>query len=368
MPTEALLNLSGTGNKACKQLLLEKQRFNNSGESWVNEGTAANFLKIKINPPLDDETQMKTSHRNVALLLAILSCTGCARTVVVENWSLAEAELQGIDRIAISTLSGPQRLGIDLADQVTETIREQRSVQVRRTPQTPNSAIEAANLGRVAGADAILIGRVKFNRGGAYNIGGMQVQVGEFKHTISVEYQLIDTHTEQIRLSKTVTHSRSGEDDALGTNQQQELLAKVLSLCVNDVAQSIAPIATDIKIELARAGWGAPDGVADGSRAAANGNWAEAEHHWNDAVAQDPDCHAALFNLGVASEARNDFAQAHRYYQSAHAKQGGSKYDQAVARTRTAATNYAQVVQRRERKPTASNGFNIVRLPAMSVR
>ena len=196
----------------------------------------------------------------------------------------------------------------------------------------------------------------------------MQVQIGEFKHTISVEYLLIDTHTEQIRLSKTVTHSRSGEDDVLGQSQQKELLATVLSLCVNDVAQSIAPIATDLEIELARAGWGAPDGVAAGSRAAANGNWDEAERHWNDAVAQAPDCHAALFNLGVASEARHDFAQAQHYYQSAQTKQGGSKYDQAVSRTRTAAANYAQVVQQRERKPTPGNGFKIVRLPAMSVR
>ena len=84
------------------------------------------------------------------------------------------------------------------------------------------------------------------------------------------------------------------------------------------VADRIAPHQTTVRAQLAVATFSrGATAILSGNRSAQQGDWTAAEQRWQAALEANPQSAAALYNLGLAHEARQDFAQAQELYAAA---------------------------------------------------
>jgi len=75
--------------------------------------------------------------------------------------------------------------------------------------------------------------------------------------------------------------------------------------------------------------------VKKGIEAAMNGDWDLAIEFWENAVAKDPDNHAAVFNLGIAYEAKHKMRKAIKQYEKARRMDpGNALYQKTYARVK----------------------------------
>jgi tetratricopeptide (TPR) repeat protein len=215
--------------------------------------------------------------RNV-WLLSLLAIAGCAPAAQMQVFRPAAHDLVGVERIAILDFDSPDTSAGEVRQAVADSFVENRSYTlvdpaVLETVHSINDAagridrVAALDAGRQAGVDALLEGESA--------AGGL------------LKAELIDVRSGEVLAAPTI-----GKEPA-------ELVIK------------LAPHYEPIEVTLARQWWG--EGKANlsaGNALARQGDWMAAAAKWEEAQKANPGNHAALHNLALAAEARQDYRSA----------------------------------------------------------
>jgi len=301
----------------------------------------------------------------IALTLLIMLQSGCIRTAVVQFWAPAQLDVSSLDRIMVAGFSGDQ--GDSLADnlsrqlwasdfytivppsesekelkqvshvQPSEREKIQQSPEQQKVQQSPEHQRIQALLGnaRAEGVDGVVLGNVveyrcedKPVRKSPFRLAGESVSqrpavvAPELRDntvrqaTVTVEFKLVDVESGEIRADRQVSHHFEAmveRGDQIPT--QTEILEQLARQCVDDIVAMLAPHEVDSEIKLAACEmWtrGRRE-VRSGMLLAQEGEWDQAEEMFRQALDKEPDNHAALFNLAIVADHRQDYEQAENF-------------------------------------------------------
>jgi tetratricopeptide (TPR) repeat protein len=237
----------------------------------------------------------------------------------------------------------------ELAGFASEPLYDQNGVVNRA------AALQAASRMQL---DAVLIGKLHRRRESALGQISEQIQIGDPIVTVRIGFQLIDVRTGTVVAEGQPEQSYRGESDrfASGATPEREVLEDLVEACARDVAAKIAPHRVPFQTGLARGSLSkGASKVWSGNRLAKNGDWITAAQHWRQALEQNPENHAAAYNLGLACEAQDDFAGANRMYALAASLKDKELYNDAVARVTRNSRQYevaqAQIARHRHVPP-----------------
>lgn len=325
-----------------------------------------------------------------ALLLGAL--LGCAPRAKLQVWRPAEQDIAGVEKLAILDLAGQDQSGRIARSALVAQFAENRhytlvdpAVLAQHRPITladgspdEGAALEAA---RNAGVDAILTGQVV-----SYNVfddeqhdshisfggsgGGNKKSGASFsafgvgidnnntltrEASVSLAVKLIDVQSGQVLAARQAAHSYNGKvvngDGNLPTRER--ILTELLQDCSKDVVHLIAPHYTPTEVVLARQYYGA--GLSDlrrGNSLASKGDWQGATAAWEKARAANPKNHAAIYNLAVAAEARQDYPGALRLADEALKNYGSSLYHEGRKQMEHQQTLYLAAARQVDAKRT----------------
>jgi tetratricopeptide (TPR) repeat protein len=286
--------------------------------------------------------------------MCIAVTSGCATTATITRLEPASADVSSLRRLAVLHCAGPEGSGPIAHNTIVSTLAENGyyslidPAELERFAPAPlydaegkaNTmvAIEAARRMRL---DAILIPRVRYRRAGG--LGGGTIQFGDPTVAALVNCELIDVRTGQILANDRTTAPYKGEltDDRTGPTSRKKVLARLMQKAAAEAAGKIAPHQTQRDVRLAGATFGKGAGaIRQGNELARQGDWAKAMEQWQSALAENPESDAAMYNLGVACEAVNDFERARRMYAAAAERSDNELYRKALARVERSGREY----------------------------
>ena len=317
---------------------------------------------------------------------ALLAAGGCATTTAsFRTLEPAELDIAAVRSVAFMRFSGPEdlaenaRAGIETKMRASGMYQVVDSSKVREQvlPQYLDQTRPAFNnleLGRRLGVDAILIGRVDQDLNFGAGNGTHRFRVGEPRIALRTKIQLIDVATGGVLAERESIQRYNGAisttDDDIPTTA--EVLDDLLAKGVDEVTGAIAPRVKEVDVELAGPTFGAAAGeIRRGNRLASDGDWVSAVTAWQEALQEDNQNHAALYNLGLAHEAAGEHERAVHFYQAALQAEDQPTYRTALTRAEQSATTHpealAQLRRRTAMPPTfasrATEGSRIARLP-----
>lgn len=325
-------------------------------------------------------------------LLVLVATAGCAPSATLHVWRPAEVDITGLRRIAVLDFRGPGQTGAAAraalvsklwgygAYQVVDSTELNRLAAVGGpVPIQGGSLLEVA---RGMGVDALVTGEVV-----SYDIyddrfDQIAIGLGEHQHkqssrdgksekrsddkgrslsieknetlkreaTVSLSFQLLDVHTGVVRAARVTSHSMQGQivngEGSLPARERS--MTELLDACANDIVTQISPHMVPVTVSLAGSRFGPGSrSVRQGNARARAGDWAGAEQVWKAALEQDPDEHAALHNLAIAAQARQDFSTAEKLSEEAYAKSGKDRYRETRDRIREHGQAFVTATRRR---------------------
>ena len=321
---------------------------------------------------------IRTLAASFALLLPAVMLTGCVTaTVNVASWEPASADITGLRRIAVTQFEGPDSLTRQLQHEISDALRRSGAYQLcdptpielamrpwrGRSPENVHAALDAA---RRMGIDSILVGKARSESDRGFDLGTMYVQIGDPELSVGVSYELIDVRTGDIRARRSLDHRFQDElsSRSTGTNSEQHVLARLTHQCLQDLVSEVAPHERQVRVKLAGGGLAVGSGnLRKGNQAAAEGDWHTARREWEMALRDNPDSHAAHYNLGVAAEVAGDLPAAAAAFREAQRRASKELYGDALARVERATRDQQQVFAQRSavaqlaRQPLANEGF-----------
>lgn len=319
-----------------------------------------------------------------------MTASGCAPRAQLMVYRPAELDVGGLERLAILDFEGEQQSGkiarAALQSQLFENkyyqiIDQAELARVRPVLRPDGSPDVAAALeaGRVIGVDVLLTGQVvSYNvlddlqtdhhlevggstskgKGGTSSglgIGLDSTQTLFREASVSVAVKLIDVRTGELRAARQFAHTFNGKR----VNGQGDLpardaiLTKLLNECSHDVVRMIAPHYLKQEVVLAKQFYGAGlNEVRTGNKLATQGNWREAEQHWQAVAKSHPQNHQAHFNLALAAEARQDYPAARQHLEAALKQYASTTYTKAKQRMVRSEQQFAAAAQQAESRPS----------------
>jgi tetratricopeptide (TPR) repeat protein len=321
------------------------------------------------------------------LLLLALFQAGCVKTVLVKSWAPAQIDVAHLNRIVVMEFSGEQgpATSTALAGKLWENefytvidrgeLASNLQMVAFSKGQSANSkdALEAARAGHV---DGVVVGEVveyrcedKRSRDTSFNFAngagmgpnsrfygaGAGIEIRDTlvrEGTVAVAFRLVDVETGDIRAARQVSKHYAGKvDNGVGhLPSQAEVLDNLLQECLDEIVAMLAPHETTTQVELARGeAWirGRRE-VRQGVLHAEQGEWDEAEKEWQLALELDPNNHAALFNLAVAADQRQQYEQAEDFAMQALRLQHKDCYAAGLKSIRAHRTAYEKAQRQRE--------------------
>jgi len=220
-------------------------------------------------------------------LLVLMAASGCAPVARLQAFRPAAHDLVGVERIAILEFDSPDARG-SVRQAVSESFAENRSYTLVE-PAVLESVHPITSAGgrtdRAAALDA------------ARQTGVDAVLTGESGPGGLLRAELIDARSGEILAAPTV----GAEPDGL--------------------VVKLAPHYEPVKVSLARQWWGeGKANVTAGNALARQGDWMAAAEKWEDARNANSANHAALHNLALAAEARQDYREAFKMLDQALAQ------------------------------------------------
>jgi tetratricopeptide (TPR) repeat protein len=308
-----------------------------------------------------------------AVGLFSLLCCGCVRTAVVQFWQPAAIDVGHVNRIAVTEFSGDQGRAVtsalrsrlyqnefEIVSLPMESGREYHLVSHSRGDDAEDRFQQLLASARKERAEGILTGSVieyrcedrharkaivsegpgegkqSFLPSAARSRESREILIRE--GVVTIEFRLVDAETGDVTFSKRFTHRYSGEgpNDGEGLPTQTEVLNDLTQQCLTDVMAMLAPQAATAEIQLANCDvWtrGRRE-VKEGNRLAEAGKWKEAVEHWEAALAISPNNHAALFNLAIAADHRQEYDVAEELAMQALRLQHKTCYTDGLAKIR----------------------------------
>lgn len=210
-------------------------------------------------------------------MLAIMAVSGCAPVARMQVFRPATHDLAGVERIAVLDSDPADAAAGDVRRAVAESLVENRSYTLVEPAvlETIHPIKDAAGkIDRAAALDAARRSRVDALLACEPAPGGM------------LRAELIDADSADVLAAPTARDAH-------------ELTAK------------IAPHYEPVEVTLARQWWGeGKSSVAAGNALARQGDWTAAAEKWQQAKDANPANHAALHNLALAAEARQNYREA----------------------------------------------------------
>jgi tetratricopeptide (TPR) repeat protein len=214
----------------------------------------------------------------IVWLLALMAASGCAPVARLQVFRPAAHDLVGVERIAILEFDAPDASAREVRRAMAESFAENRSytlvepavLETVHAIKSPNGRTD-----RAAALDA------------AQQVGVDALLAGESAAAGSLRTELIDVRSGEVLAAPTVVKAPA------------ELVAR------------LAPHYEPVEVTLARQWWGeGKANVSAGNALARQGDWAAAAEKWEEAKNANPANHAALHNLALAAEARQDYRTA----------------------------------------------------------
>lgn len=294
-----------------------------------------------------------------SLIILAIVWTGCATKVRAKRVAPAKYSVAGIRTLAVAEFKMECCTFPIWSERLTDEIEEQLEEKgffklVEGAPEfsADDPTDRWVRWGRDEGADGILAGTIKNAsvqttwgrrrverevRTGRYK-DGQEVIRKEVEHiptirrraTLQVVTSFNDvitaTRLDREKYRETKSEYREG-DNSRYLPTDNEMLGKLARKIAKRIANDMVPRPVEEKISLA-----SDDACKDGVRLARDGDWAGATSSWQAVVATDPANHAALYNLGVASEVRGNYDAAADYYLRAMELDGKKLYQKAWKR------------------------------------
>jgi hypothetical protein len=300
-------------------------------------------------------------------------------------------DIFGLERLTVLDFEGEHQSGkiarAALQSQLFEnkyyTLVDQAELARVRPVTTPDGAPDlpaALEAAKVMGVDAILCGQVvsynvlddlqtdhhlelggavsKSTKGDASSVGvGLDsTQTLTREASVSVAVKLIDVRSGQIRAARQFAHTFHGKRvNGQGDLPPREaILTKLLGECSHDVIKLIAPHYLPQEVTLARQFYGKGLGeLRSGNKLASKGQWKEAEGVWQTSLRENPQNHAAHFNLALAAEARQDYPTAIQHVDAAIKGYAASEYQAAKKRMVASHQKFQAAFAQAQSRPTA---------------
>lgn len=285
-----------------------------------------------------------------ACFLALLS-PGCVRTAIVKFWEPAAIDTCGMNRIVVMDFTGDQ--GESVARSLSAELWENKFYAVvdpaELADQVQMAAFTKGNKGNLSGIlgpahehgiDGVLLGEVleyrcddRHYRKKTFNFtndvrpgitplggqaGGLEIRETYVREgTVTIAFRLVDAATGELRAARQVSKSYTGHIEN-GTGRlpsKEEILQQLTEDCLTEIVDMLAPHESTSQITLARSDvWSRGHReVKQGLVHAEKGDWEEAEQKWQLALELNPSNHAALFNLAVAADHRQEYALAENF-------------------------------------------------------
>jgi hypothetical protein len=294
----------------------------------------------------------------------------------------AEAEIGNVCRLAVLDFTGPPELARLARDTFVARLREgggytlaEPSELARFAPAplydedgqvNTVAAVEAAARMRL---DGILVGRLLRREESMFGNSGSSLRIGDPTTTVALAIRLIDARTGKALFDDRAAESYTGEltDDRVGPTSEEKVMRRLVAASAAKAAAKITPHEVSVDVKLATATFGAgAAALRAGNRLARAGAWQPAMEQWQSALAENPQSHAAMYNLGLAYESVRDFQRAGQMYASAAEIADKELYREAMDRAERNDRQFrlavAQIQQRRT--PPAQPRQQFASLPA----
>lgn len=244
----------------------------------------------------------------MACLLSVLLVSGCAPVARMQVFRPAAHDLVGVERIAILDFDVPDAAAGEVRQAVAESFVENRSYTLVEPAvlETVHAIKDAAgNTDRGAALDAARQAGVDALLAAESAPGGL------------LKAELIDVRSGEVLAAPTVG------------KQAAELVFK------------LAPHYDAVEVTLARQWWGeGKANVTAGNALARQGDWIAAAEKWEEAKRASPANHAALHNLALAAEARQDYRTAFKLLDQALEEFPAKLYHQTRKRMEARQTTF----------------------------
>jgi hypothetical protein len=305
------------------------------------------------------------------LVLAVLACTGCASTATLVTPRAAQTPVVGLGRMAVMNFAGRDEYAARSQGAVVEQVGQSGLVplvdgralqQYSRWPLymsggelNREAALEA---GRHMGLDTLLVGRVQVLEADGSEFGTKSFRIGDPTVRAVIGYQLLDVRSGQpIFDGQVESPSYTGDLDNGRSKSQQKVLQKLCDEAATALAHRLVPHQESLSVPLATAFYGKGAAkIRQGNQSAAQGDWPAAVASWQAAIDENPDSHAAWYNLAMAQEARQDFVAAQRCLAAALERSDQRRYQEAGERIRRAMGEQQMVLAQRSRVVGVGNG------------
>ncbi len=309
----------------------------------------------------------------VILMIAVAVCLGaCATKVKAEYMAPAQFAIGGITRLAVAEFRAYGGMSSSMAPELSDRIVRELSGEGFFTvvPGAPRVSAEGGGAGwrswaqdnDVHGVLAGTIDEARVRHEVSHERIKEDVHTGRYRDEVYIEggqvrkrrveivrqetrliptvrkyaelnatVALLDART-GVRVSsqtyrKTSSTYAQGEDRVRSMDADDYVLEKLASQIAREVVRDLVPRAVQEKITLAD-----DKACAEGLKRARQGDWADARTAWERVVAADPANHVALYNIGVAAEIAQHYAEARDYYAKAAAIERKDLYTKALAR------------------------------------
>lgn len=323
--------------------------------------------------------------RLLTFLLIFPLLIGCAQTAEVACWEPAQIDATGINRISVMDFSGVKGSEVSMAlsarlwDNDFYTLVDHSEFVSPIQPANyaeENDLQSALSAAQAANVDALILGSVieyrcedqilestdldiiSFAEGHgkqAQSENGLSLELRNTIYregSVTLAYRLVATDTGEILASKQISKHFRGEMRQ-GENSLPEkgrVLEMLLSNCLDEVVQMLAPHQTSCELQLASCDfWTKGSGqVKEGLKQVAKGDWDAAEAAWRDAVYENHENHAALHNLSIAAARRQQYDQAEKLILDALKCEHKKCYTATLETIRERRTALAKTVDQRE--------------------
>lgn len=307
-------------------------------------------------------------------LCGLMLLTGCEDKPLSLRYDRpAEYEIpEAVKRIAIAEFGGPsdedKKFGNIAADQLAsqldaygkqfgrfELVDRKRLAAIleeRDMQMAISDSNEAAKVGKLANVEAMIYGTVttswRDEPATKMSIDFATRQPKTVHYTkrycmASVNFTMDDVRTGKTLAAVTLTQEFDSDKDSGGgfikkmgfggdsLPPPDQIINRLIQDCVTQFVQKVSPHSVSIEVSLQK---GKSDIVKTGNKLAMAGDFAEAAECYERALTVKADDDGAMFNLGVACEARGDMEGAEKWYSKAFAVKDNEKYIMARKRVR----------------------------------
>ncbi len=282
--------------------------------------------------------------RIVAGAIVAALFTGCASTTAKLPPRNLIA-LQQVQRVAVLRFAGPEELSEKATADVISAVRNSGAYQIAELPSMSDingGVVTKMNpmvmhQARMLGVGAVITGKVRVRTdtkalGGSLSFGDPTVY-----STVSAEMLDVTTGQSLYKLEATRSYMGELESSPKSRDSLQNVLARLTEQSAQEVGTKLGGRDGTTQVQLAGATWGSGAAeIKEGNQAAERGDWSAALVSYQEALEENPDSHAAMYNLGLANEALGNSVEAIKLFKKA--RQYGDKDMYAAAARRVEST------------------------------